>query len=62
MQNNIPTVYISKIHCCVIRSTKLSTFFAILNPKKRKFLKIKNNRVAMATLELYFIGSLSQYW
>ena len=25
MQNNIPTVYISEIYCCIMKSTNLST-------------------------------------
>jgi hypothetical protein len=25
MQNNIPTVYISEIYCCIVKSTNLST-------------------------------------
>jgi hypothetical protein len=29
MQINIPTVYTAEIHCCIVKSTKLSTIFAI---------------------------------
>ena len=52
MQNNIPTVYISELNCCIVKSTKLSTIFEILYKKYKNSLKFKNNRVAMVTLEL----------
>ena len=33
MQNNIPTVYISKINCYIIKSNILSTIFGVLYQK-----------------------------
>ena len=50
MQNNIPTVYISEIYCCIVKSTNLSTIFCSF---VQKYEKIKNlrYRVVMATLE-----------
>ena len=41
MQNNIPTVYISEIHCCVVKSTNLS-IFVILYKKYKKIKNFKN--------------------
>ena len=39
MQNNIPTVYISEIDCCMVKSTKLSTILQFCT-KNMKILKI----------------------
>ena len=37
MQNNIlPTVLISEIHCCIVKSNNLSTIFAVLCKKYNK--------------------------
>ena len=38
MQNNIPTLYISEIYCCIVKSTNLSTIlqFCTKNIKKSK--------------------------
>jgi hypothetical protein len=38
MQNKIPTVYISEIYCCTVKSTTLSTIlkFCTKNMKKLK--------------------------
>ena len=38
MQNKIPTVYISEIYCCIVKSTNLSTIlqFCTKNMKKLK--------------------------
>ena len=49
MQNNIPTVYISEIYCCIVKSTNLSTILQFCT----KYMKIKilEYRVVMATLE-----------
>jgi hypothetical protein len=38
MQNNIPTVYISEIYCCIVKSTNLST---ILQFRTKNMKKIK---------------------
>ena len=48
MQNNIPTVYISEIYCCIVKSTNLSIIFCSF---VQKYEKIKNlrYRVVMAT-------------
>jgi hypothetical protein len=46
MQNNIPTVHISEIHCYIVKSTNLSTIFGVLY---KKYNKILIYRVAMAT-------------
>ena len=43
----LPTVYISENDCCIVKSTKLSTIFAILYKEMPK--KILNGRVVMAT-------------
>jgi hypothetical protein len=42
MQNDIPTVYISEIYCCIVKSTNLSTIlqFCTKNMKKLKFKNI----------------------
>jgi hypothetical protein len=41
MQNNIPTLYISEIHCCIVKSTKFPpNTFVILYKKIYNFLKI----------------------
>jgi hypothetical protein len=50
MQNNIPTVYISEIYCCIVKSMNLSTILQFCT-KNMKKLKIKEYRVVMATLE-----------
>ena len=47
MQNNIPTVYISEIYCCIVKSTNLSTILQFCT----KNVKIKEYRVVMATFE-----------
>ena len=39
MQNNIPTVYISKIYCCIVKSTNLSTIL-LFRTKNMKNLRI----------------------
>ena len=39
MLNNIPTVYISEIYCCIVKSTNLSTIFRSF---VQKYEKIKN--------------------
>ena len=50
MQNDIPTVYISDIYCCIVKSTNLSTFFQFCT-KNMKTFKIQEYRIVMATLE-----------
>ena len=40
MQNNIPTVYISEIYCCILKSTNLSTILQFCT----KNMKITNLR------------------
>ena len=50
MQNNIPTVYISEIYCCIFKSTNLSTILQFCT-KNIKKLRIEEYRVVMATLE-----------
>ena len=50
MRNNIPTVYISEIYCCIVKSTNLSTIFQFCTKNMEK-LKIKDYRVVMSTLE-----------
>ena len=50
MQNNIPTVYISEIYCCIVKSTNLSTILQFCTKNMKKF-KIKEYRFVMATLE-----------
>jgi hypothetical protein len=43
MQNNIPTVYISEIYCCIVKSTNRSTILQFLSEfctKNTKKLKI----------------------
>jgi hypothetical protein len=50
MQNNIPTVYISEMYCCMVKSTNLSTILQFC-PKNMKKLKISEYRVVIATLE-----------
>ena len=39
MQNNIPTLYVLEIHCCIVKSTKFSNIFVILNKKNMKIFK-----------------------
>ena len=39
MQNNIPTVYISEIYCCIVKSTNLSTILQF-RTKNMKNLRI----------------------
>ena len=39
MQNNIPTVYISEIYCCIVKSTSLSTILQFCT-KNMKNLRI----------------------
>jgi hypothetical protein len=48
MQNNIPTVHISEIHCYIVKSNNLSTIFAVLCKNIIKYIQIY--RVAMTTL------------
>jgi hypothetical protein len=50
MQNDIPTVYISVIYCCIVKSTNLSTILQFCT-KNMKTFKIQEYRVVMATLE-----------
>jgi hypothetical protein len=54
MQNNIPTVHISEIYCCTVKSTNLATVFAVLYQKLNiiKIFKKLNYRVAMETFDL----------
>ena len=42
MQNNIPTVYISEIYCCIVKSTNLSTILQFCT----KNMKIENLRIS----------------
>jgi hypothetical protein len=49
MQNNIPTVYISEIYCCIVKSTNLSTILQFCT--KYMKIKIEEYRVVMATIE-----------
>jgi hypothetical protein len=37
MQNNIPTVYISDIYCCIDKSTNLSTILQFCTKNMKKF-------------------------
>jgi hypothetical protein len=39
MQNNIPTLYISEIHCCIVKNTKFSNIFVIFLQKNMKIFK-----------------------
>jgi hypothetical protein len=39
MQNNIPTVYILEVDCCIVKSTNLSTIFSVLYKKPETVLK-----------------------
>jgi hypothetical protein len=50
MQNNIPTVYISEIYCCIVKSTNLSTILQCCT-KNMKNLRISCCHIVMATLE-----------
>jgi hypothetical protein len=58
MQNNIPTVYISEIYCCIVKSTNLSTIlqFCTKNMKNLKY------RVVMATLKHEPAFSVGHFW
>jgi hypothetical protein len=59
MQNNIPTVYISEIYCCIVKSTNLST---ILQFCTKNMKKMKNEyRVVMATLERELAFSVGHF-
>jgi hypothetical protein len=49
MQNNIPTVHISEIHCYIVKSNNLSTIFGVLTVVQ-KYNKNYIYRVAMAAL------------
>jgi hypothetical protein len=40
MQNNIPTVYISEIYCCIVKSTNLSTVLQFCTKNIKKFKNI----------------------
>jgi hypothetical protein len=51
MQNNIPTVYISEIYCCIVKRTNLSTIFQFCTKNMKKIKMLKEYRVVMATLE-----------
>ena len=37
MQNDIPTVYISEIYCCIVKSTNLSTILQFCTKNMKKF-------------------------
>ena len=50
MQNNIPTVYISEIYCCIVKSTNLSTILQFCT-KNMKIKNLRIYRVVMATFE-----------
>ena len=56
----MPTVYISEIYCCIVKSTNLSTIFCSF---VQKYEKIKNlrYRVVMATLEREPAFSVSHF-
>ena len=45
MQNNMPTVYILEIYCCIVKSTNLSTILQFCT-KNMKKLKIKEYRLS----------------
>jgi hypothetical protein len=47
MQNNIPTVHISEIHCYIVKSNNLSTIFGMLY---KKYSKNYIYRVAMRSV------------
>jgi hypothetical protein len=49
MQNDIPSVYISDIYCCIVKSTNLSTILQF-STKNMKSFKIEEYRVVMATI------------
>jgi hypothetical protein len=62
MNNNIPTVYISEIHCCIVKCTNLSTIlpFCTKNIKKLKnivFLRQHLNASLLSVLAIseYFM-------
>jgi hypothetical protein len=44
MQNNIPTVYVSEIYCCIVKSTNISTTlqFCTKNIKKIKNIVLRS--------------------
>ena len=44
MQNNIPTVYISEIYCCIVKSTNLSTILQFCT----KYMKIKFKNIVLS--------------
>ena len=47
MQNNIPTVHISKIHCFIIKSNNLSTIFGVFFKKYNKeYTDIEGTRLS----------------
>ena len=41
MQNNIPTLYISKIHCCIVKSTKSNCQIFLSFYTKKNFFNLK---------------------
>ena len=60
MENKISIVYISKIYCCIVKSTNLSIILQFCT-KNMKKLKIKEYRVVMATLEREPAFSVSHF-
>ena len=50
MQNNILTVYISEMYCCIFKSTNLSTNMQFCTKYMKKLKKLRY-RVVMSTLE-----------
>ena len=61
MQNNIPTVYISEIYCCIVKSTNLSTIlqFCTKNMKKFKNIVLSWQHLSMS---LHSVLVISEYF
>ena len=59
MQNNIPTVYISQIYCCILKSTNLSTILQFCT-KNMKKLKTRGHSETAYLRPL--LGSETQPW
>ena len=61
MQNNIPTVHISEIHCCIVKSSSLLNYFAILYKKykKLKFTSVNSwQRMTLQREPAFSVGQL----
>jgi hypothetical protein len=49
MQNNIPTVYVSEIYCCIVKSTNISTALQFCTKNIKKFKNIVLRSVLVIT-------------